>query len=893
MPALRRAFAALTALIRKEHLERELDDELRAYLDASIEHNVRAGMTLADATRAARVEIGGVEAVKDRIRDVGWESVVESLWRDVRYSTRVLRRSPGFTSIAVASLALGLGANTAIFSVLDAVLLKALPVSHPEELFVLRSGEFSYPAYDSLRENGAFADLLATSGITALDVGIDQGELEKADVSLVSGSYFSVLGVPAQIGRTFTADDDRVPGSHPIVVLSDGYWERRFGRDPASVGKTIRVSGTPLTIVGVAPPGFFGERVGVAPAFWIPLTMWARVVPGRNLIASPTTSWLQVIGRLRPGSSTVVVEEQLTAQYRQVLNQTFPHAEDDLRREIAQTHVTLSPADRGLSTLRGQFSLALEILMGVVGLVLLIACANVANLLLARAMARRREIALRLALGISRRRLIRQLLIESVLLSLAGAIAGLFVGWWSRELLLRLVSGDGSRVPLATATDARLLAFVGALSIATGITFGLVPAWLSARVDLSAILGGARRGAIGGARSAIGSVLVVIQVAISIVLLVGAGLFLRTLANLHNVDLGFAPERLLIVDVDPMAAGYRGPAFGELCQRLLERLNAVPGVTSATFSENGVLRGRDSDTNRMRPDDFVPGPEGIPSTRFDAVGPQYFNTLGIPLLAGRDIGVQDVAASGRVMVVNEAMAHLFFGHQNPVGRRMLWGTAADSTAYEIVGVTRVVKHHGPRDQPDRRFYVPYFQRQSDLASARFMLRTAANPAAVLALTRQAILSEDALLPIVSVDTATALDDRTLVRERMVATLSALLTAIALTLACIGLYGLMAYRVVQRTSEMGIRMALGAARIDVLWLVLRQDVALIAAGMVIGAPAAIAVSGLIRSLLFGVAPADPASLITALSIMTALGIAAGAGPALRAAQIEPVVALRHD
>ena len=886
----------LWAVFRGHRLDRELDEEIQTHLELAAADNRAGGMGADEARAAARRSFGGVEPMKERYRDQRGLPFVELLIQDVRYALRIFRRSPGFTATAVLSLALGLGANTAIFSVLDAVLLKALPVRDPGQLFVLQGGDFSYPSYEAFRQqNESFTGLFATSGITTLDAQIENGAPEQAHVSLVSGPYFSVLGVPALVGRTFTADDDRVPGAHPIAVLSYGYWERRFGRDSGVLGKTIRVSGTPITMIGVAPPAFFGEQVGAAPDLWVPLTMWARVVPGRDLVASRTTSWLQIIGRLRPGGRISLTGTALTTQYRRVLTETFGHdAPDDTRREIAEAHVTLLPAYNGLSSLRRQFSRPLQVLMLVVALVLLIACANVANLLIARATARRGEIALRIALGISRRRLIRQLLTESLLLAAAGGAVGLVVAWWGRESLLRLVTADGSRVPLAVATDARLLAFVAALSVVTGIVFGLAPAWQSASVNLSATMGNARHGRTRRGRVAIGSLLVVAEVAMSLVLLMGAGLFLRTLSNLHDVDLGFAAERLLVVDVNPMAAGYRDGAYAAVCQRLLERLNAVPGVASATFSENGVLTGRDSDTNRMRPDDFVPEGDGVPSTRFDAVGPQYFKTMGIPLLAGRGIDVHDDANSRGVMVVNEAMARRFFGKANPIGRRMVWGVGSESKALEIVGVVRDVKQHGPRDQAERRFYVPYFQHgQPELVSARFALRTTANPSVVLSLVRQAIQSEDKTLPIVSVDTVAGLEDRTLLEEHMIATLSSVFTFLALGLACVGLYGLLAYRVVQRTNEIGIRMALGAARPHVLWVVLRQDFALIAAGLAIGAPLALAASRLIQNQLFGVESADPGTLMAAMAVMTVVGIVAGLGPALRAAHVEPAASLRHE
>jgi predicted permease len=893
---MRMWLSRLSALFRgHRRLDRELDEEIQAHLDLAAADNRARGMDPAEAWDSARRSFGGVEPMKERYRDQRGLPFVDVLIQDVRYALRIFRRSPGFTATAVLSLALGLGANAAIFSVLDAVLLKALPVRDPEQLFVLQGGDFSYPAYEVFRQqNDSRIDLFATSGITTVDAQLEDGAPEQTHISLVSGPYFSVLGISPLIGRTFTGADDGVPGAHPIAVLSYGYWERRFGRDPAVLGRTIRISGTPITIIGVTPPAFFGEQVGRAPNLWVPLTMWARVVPGRDLVASRTTSWLQIIGRVRPGSSISETGTALTTQYRQMLAEMFAgDTSDDTRREIAGAQVTLLPAYNGVSSLRRQFSRPLQVLMIVVALVLLIACANVANLLIARATARRREIALRLALGISRRRLIRQLLTESLLLSAAGGAVGILVAWWARESLLRLVTADGSRVPLAAATDARLLTFVVALTFLTAIVFGLVPAWQSASVNLSAIMGHAGRETRRN-RVAIGSLLVIAEVAMSLVLLVGAGLFLRTLSNLHDVDLGFAPERLLIVDVNPIAAGYRGGAYAAVCQRLLERLTALPGVASATFSENGVLTGRDSDTNRMRPVEFVTGEDGVPSTRFDTVGPQYFRTMGIPVLAGRDIDVHDDAASGRVMVINEAMARRFFATANPIGRRMLWGAADDSKAYDVVGLVPDVKQHGPRDQIVFRFYVPYLQhREPELDSARFMLRTAANPAAVLSLAQEAIQAEDKRLPIVSIDTARGLEDRSLVQERMIAALSTVFTGLALGLACIGLYGLMSYRLVQRTSEMGIRLALGAKQQQVLWLILRQDLALIAAGLAIGAPIAIAASKLIQSLLFGIDSSDQATLMAALLVMTSVGVVAGLGPAVRAARIEPTVSLRHE
>jgi predicted permease len=880
-------------LLRGLRLGRQLDEEIQAHLDLCAEDYRARGLTPGDARAAARRAFGGIDQVKEQYRDQLGLASLDILRQDLRYTFRTFRRTPGFTATAVLSLALGLGANAAIFGVMDALLLKTLPVARPEQLFALRGDDFSYPAYERFRQDHqAFDDLFATSGVTELDARIQDGPPERTAVSFVSGSYFTVLGVTARVGRAFVATDDRATEA-PIAVLSDGYWTRRFGRDPSILGRTLRVGNATAAIVGVTPRGFFGERVGSAPDLWMPLTTWGRTVPGRDLVVSPTTAWLQIIGRLKPGREIHQVEAALTLEYQQALSSTFPHAPEDLRREINAARVTLEPAARGLSSLRSQFSLPLEILMAVAAFVLLIACANVANVLIARAAARQREIALRLALGISRGRLVRQLLTESVMLSLAGGALGLMVAWLVRESLLRLVSADGTRVPLAVATDGRMLAFASALSVLTGLLFGLAPIWQAARVDLVATISTART-TTSVSRRTIGLGLVIAQIALSVVLLTSATLFLRTLSNLRDLDLGFTREHLLIVDVNPRAAGYHDGAYAALCERLLERLTELPGVAAATLSENGVLTGRDSSTNRMRPDDFVNGTDGIPTTRFDVVGPRYFTTLGVPLRAGRDIDAHDVAAARAVIVINEAMARRFFGNQNPLGRTMLWGPPDDSRRLEVVGVSGDVRQHSPRDPGDWRFYVPYFQHgDAELASARFLVRTAADPSAMMASARQAILAEDESLPIERADTAQALVDRTVVQERMIAVLSTAFTGLALLLACIGLYGLISYRVVQRTGEIGVRMALGASRRQVLWMVLRHDAIWIAAGIAIGGPSAVAASRFIRSLLFGIDAASPSMIVIPILVMVAAGVVAGAGPAARAARIDPAVSLRHD
>ena len=456
---------------------------------------------------------------------------------------------------------------------------------------------------------------------------IDGGAFERARVSLVSASYLSTLGVSATMGRVFGAEDERPAGEPAIAVVSYAYWQRRLARDPAVVGRVVRVRGVPITIVGVGPAGFFGEEVGVSPDLWVPLTMWAQIVPGRDLLNSPGTSWLRIIGRLQPGVTIAQAEARLTIMFRRVLESIFgPRPAADVRRDIDASTLRLSPAGLGVSRLRVRFAQPLQLLLAAVILVLLISCANVANLLLARGASRRREIDLRLALGMSRPRLVRQLMTESLVLSSAGAALGVALAWFGREALLRLVSSDGSRAPIAAGTDLRLVTFVVLVSLGTAVLFGSVPAWRSLRASLATSLA-ARRGSGGRSHPITSPLLVVAQVAVSLVLLMGAGLFLRTLMNLRNVDLGFLPERLIVLNVNPQAAGYKGETAVAVTHRLLERIRTMPGITAASYSENGVLFGRDSGTDLIRPEGF-PAADSYARARWDVVGPRTFRRWG-------------------------------------------------------------------------------------------------------------------------------------------------------------------------------------------------------------------------------------------------------------------------
>ena len=814
---------------------------------------------------------------------------------DLRYVFRALLRSPSFTIVAVLTLALGIGATTAIFSLFDAVVLRSLPVRNPNELFSVGAGH--YQLYQALRkETDIFADVLAAAPISELPVAVQSGEPERTRISLVSASYFSTLGVPAALGRVFGAVDDRAAGEPAIAVASYSYWQQHFAGDREAIGSRVRISGVPITIVGVAPAGFFGEEVGASPDLWVPLTMWAQIVPGRNLLNSPGASWLRIVGRLKPGVPIPRAEAALTVTFRAVLEQIFGRdMSAATRREIDEAAIRLTPAAKGVSRVRGRFAEPLQLLMAAVVLVLLICCANVANLLLARSASRTREIDVRLALGMSRMRLVRQLMTESIVLSVMGGTAGLALAWIGTEALLRLVSADGSRLPLAIQPDVRLLTFVAGVSVVTAMLFGCIPAWRSARGSLVSSL--ASRHAAGGRSALLSPMLVVAQVAISLVLLMGAGLFLRTLSNLRHVDLGFASDRLVMLDVNPQAAGYSGANAAAVTQRLLERIRSVPGVSAASFSENGVLFGRDSSTDLMRPQGFVAGPEGYPRALWDVVGPDYFSTMGISLVAGRDFSVRDDESAPRVIAINETMAKRLFAGANPIGRRLVWGDSK-LTDFEIIAVARDIKQGSPRDEPQLRFYLPYQQLSVTraswiLASVLFMVRTGADPVTMLAALQQSVPAEDPRLSVGGIYVAPDLIDRTLVQERMIAKLSIAFGALAIGLACIGLYGLIAYQVVQRTGEIGIRMALGAQRTHVLWATLRRALVWTSAGVVLGVPLALTASRTAESLLFGLTPMDVTTLSAAAVIMLMLGALAAFIPARRASRIDPLVALRYE
>ncbi len=918
MSALSRFLARLRNFAIGRRGDRRLREEMEEHVALQTEENLRAGMLPAEARRRALLKLGAVETVREQYHAEEGLPLAENLLHDTRYALRQLRKSPGFTIVAILSLGLGIGANTAIFSLLDAILLRNLPVVSPRQLVLFGRGRwvgavdgmpdrswdlFSYPFF---REFSARNHVY--SGVAAIDsiefgthASLDGGPKWLSHIDLVSGNFFDVLGVHAALGRTLASDDDRAPGAGPVAVASYGWWVRR-GLTPSVLGSTVRIESTNYTIVGIAQRGFFGTTVGQAPDFWIPLSMEKDISPGWNGLADKDFQSLYLIARRRRGVTVAQAAAATNALFSQIIRSEYLGDNPSPKDLAALSHakIELTPAARGLSQLRLQMSLPLKILMAVVALVLLIACVNIANLLLARGVARSHEIAVRMALGAGRPRIVAQLLTESALLAAAGAVVGIALSWKAAALLLHLASGQARPVPVDATPHLDVLLFTIILSACTTLLFGMVPA-LRATGGVGAPSLKEARGAISSpTRNRLGRTLVVSQIALSLVLLAGAGLFLHSLLRLTDVDTGFDKQNVLVFGLDEYAAGYEQDSrLAGLQRRIEDRVQALPGVRAASFSMFTFNEGAWSDPVIVRDVPRTPG--NGHDVLYNVVGDRYFAAFGLPILAGRGFNRHDDGHAPQVAVINETMAKRFFPGISPIGHRFGIGNdPSHSGDIEIVGVVKDAKYVALSEQPQMAAYFPWTQHLQYFSN--FSVRYSGEPGAVITEVRGAIAQVDPRVMVSNASTLAAQVRASIGSEQLIAELSAFFAVAATLLVCMGVYGLMSFAVARRTREMGVRIALGATRSSVQWMILKEILTLAGVGLLIGVPVSLAGTNLVLKLqdprlmsrvLYGVGPFDPASVSAALCLMILVATLSGFLPARRASRVDPMQALRAE
>jgi predicted permease len=884
----------LIGLFGKERRERELAAEMESHLRLHIEDNLRAGMSAAKARRQALMKLGGMEQTKQAYRERRGLPVFETLSQDVRYSARMLRKNPGFTCVAVLTLALGIGANTAIFSMSDAVMLKLLPARNPKQLVYFRllspeehGSAFTRAEFEQIRDlSHSFSSMFAFD-TTRLVVNVDR-QPDFVWGQCVSGNFYSVLGVNPSVGRALTSDDDQ-PGSPAVVVISYDYWKRKFALDSSIAGKPITLKGIPFSIVGVAPARFRGIELGDSTDIWVPLAFWEQLRLNDHLT-------LGVMARMKPGADEKQANAELTLIDQQFTaaalgSKISPQAERDLHTRS----VEMVPGGRGFVDLPDELPRSLLVLTMVVGLVLLIACANVANLLLARAVNREKEIALRLALGAPRMRLFRQLFAESFLLAVAGGALGLLFTTWTTSFLVRLLSDGDTLQALDIHTDVRTFYFALAVSLFTCLLFGIAPAFWATRMDTGLALKGVSSSK-GANTPHLGprKVLVISQVSLSVLLLVGAGLLARSLQRLSIVDTGFRQENVLLVSIYPTLSGYDGARELALYARAQERVSAAPGVLSAAFSRFSMLSGGRW-IRVASPFASTSNVEKEVNVNCNPVAPRFFETMGIPIILGSDFTAADGQEAPRVAVVSESFARKYFPNEDPLGKQIRFKDGKVGEPIAVVGVVKEVKSLSLWErEPVPQMYVPLAQAPPDLlGQVTLEVRTAMEPATVVTAVRDAMHDVDASLPLAQVITQKAQMEGTLQNERSLSTLSTLFGVLALVLACLGLYGIAAYSVAARTREIGIRMALGAPPVDVLRMVIRQGMRLALTGVVVGLAGAFALSRALSSLLFEISGADSLIYAGVAILLTLVALAASYIPARRAARVDPMVALRYE
>ncbi len=936
----------LKSLFQKQRVEGELDEELQSYVEASTAHKHRAGMTVEAAHRAAMIEMGSRNAVKHQVWSSRWESTLEGILKDTRVSVRMLIKSPTYTAIALLSLALGIGANTAIFTLINQVMLRKLPVQNPEQLVTFGpdsdggeaggidiGGYGLFPWYFArqLQQNpGPFqgiAYFCSFSGKVSIRVPGSGGAADHtapailAPANLVSGNYFSVLGAQPFMGRAITTADDS-PGRGAVVVVSHHFWQQSLASDPAILGKTLRINNSAFNVIGVMPEGFHGiKREFEPPDLWAPMSMQTVILEQPSMLTPGNGMYfLDVFGRLSPQAATdesalsqsqAWLDQQIRAGMRAVEGAKATPARV---QEINRVNTPLVNAERGASSLRDQYGSSLKILMAVVALVLLIACANLANFLLARAATRTREIATRLALGSSRARIVRQSLIETMLLSFTGAALGLAMAFVATRILIGFVSQGNSYIAMDPRPDITVLLFTLGLSLLSGLLFGLAPALAAARTGAASNLSaGSRTGQSSGGKSSRlwAKALVSVQVMLSLLLLVGAGLFLRTLRNLQNQDYGFERSHLLLADFDARLAGYKPSQTPELHQRLIERLSALPGVRSVALSATPPISAGNWSSSVGFPG-YTPAPKENMHSVLNRVSGQYFETAGIAMVAGRSINDADTATSQKVAVINQTLANHFFPKGDAVGRSILIDIDSVKGPWRIVGVARDTKSGSPRQtETERMTYVALAQidafvpvdksapktaapeENQDRFAGEILVRTIGDPAHTIGDLRAAVASVDPNLPLIKITTIHDQLANFITDDELISTLTGLFSLLALLLAAIGLYGVMSYNVVRRTNEIGIRIALGAQTPAVRWMILSESLLLLGIGVGLGLPLTVLTTKYIKDHLFGLSAMDPITFAVALTVVCAMTLLAAWLPAGRATKVEPMVALRCD
>ena len=875
--------------------DEDLDAEIRGHLDEAIRNRLARGEAPDEARANALREFGNVGLVKEITREMWSAASLERLGQDLRFGWRMLWKNKGFTAVAVLSLALGIGANTAIFSLMDAVLLRMLPVAQPEQLYFInnvgaRGGGSAppYPCFERFRDQNQSFTGLAAFTRRDLRIRID-GQREEIQGQFVSGNYFAVLGVSPLLGRALSPADDAVPGKGGpdgyVAVISYSYWTRRFGRSPEVIGKVVQIGNDSVTIIGVSPPEFYGLFPGAEMDISLPL-----MFEGPRLLAAKNSWWFNAVGRLKPNASVAQAQAELEAIFQPFMTETSVSAE--MRRD-AFARIELTPASRGLDTVRRQFSRPLQTLMVMVALVLVNACANVANLFLARATARRKEFGVRQALGASRWRLVRQLLTESLLLVSLGGLLGLLFAHWSSSFLTSFFATGTDRLSVNVTLNYRVLLFTLGAGLLTGLLLGLAPAWHATRFAPAPALKenastNTRR------RSRFGNLLVVTQVALSLPLLVGAGLFLQTMRNLKNLDAGFRSDGVVTMRVNPSAALYRDERLSNLWQDILARVTRLPGVRAASLSTITPLGGVDA-VKSVEVAGFIPTASQDQEVRLNQVSVGFFQTFGISLLQGRAFNEDDNKAAPQVALLNETAARFYFGDRNPLGTQLSFkrGAKAAPAVYQVVGVVRDTRYNSLREPDTRAVYLPLPQALDELGRLMLAVRGAGRAIDLPTTVRNELRAAGSDILLTHLTTLDEQVDQSLLQERLLATLSLFFGLLALLLACIGLYGVMSYDVARRTNELGIRLALGARKIEVLKLILRQGMGLVMVGIGSGLVAALSLTSLVSNQLYGLPANDPLTLCGVALLLVSIALLACWLPAQRATKVDPLVALRHE